>query len=339
MDATIQSIEQSARADIEKAATAAALEELRITYLGKKGRITDLLKQLGTLDNASRPVMGQKINALRDAVSSAITARKDALAETEFNAQMEKERIDVTLPGRRTVTGKLHILTTVEEEIVSVLNGMGFTPVEGPELEDEHHNFEALNIPSWHPARDSHDSFYVSDDRLLRTHTSPMQIRILEKLKPPLAVIAPGKTARRDAVDSKHSPVFHQLEGFFVDENVTFADLKGCLETFFKRLFGEKTAIRLRPDFFPFVEPGAEISATCVICKGAGCRTCGNTGWIELLGAGMIHPKVFEAVGHDPKRVSGFAFGMGIERIAMIKYGITDIRLFFENDLEFLRQF
>lgn len=336
---SIESLRTSALAATAAAADIAALEEVRVQFLGKKGKITDLLKELGTLSAEERPLAGQKINALKDEVSTALTQRKEALTEAAYASSLEKERIDLTLPGRIPPAGNLHIITKMQAEIVSVLEGMGFSPVEGMELEDEYHNFEALNIPSYHPARDSHDSIYVSKDRLLRTHTSPMQIRVMKDIKPPLAVVSPGKTARRDAVDAKHSPVFHQVEGFFVDEGVTFGHLKGCLETFFQRLFDEKTKIRLRPDYFPFVEPGAEISATCVVCAGKGCRTCGNTGWIELLGAGMIHPAVFEHVGYDPKKYTGFAFGMGVERVAMIKYGITDIRMFYENDVEFLAQF
>ena len=250
----------------------------------------------------------------------------------------EKNKIDITMPGRRPKAASVNLLTSVEEEIVSILTEIGFRVVEGNEIEDDFHNFEALNIPYYHPSRDSHDSFFISKEHVLRTHTSGMQIRTMLETPPPIAVVSPGKCARRDAIDSKHSPVFHQVEGLMVDSGISFNDLKGVLELFCKKMFGDKTQIRLRPDYFPFVEPGADLSATCVICGGSGCKTCGGEGWLELMGAGMIHPNVFKHVGYDINKYTGFAFGMGIERVAMIKYGITDIRMFYENDIDFLKQ-
>lgn len=322
-----------------KAKSLEELDKIRVELLGKKGKITSAFKQMKDIAEDKRKEFGQKINEAKEEVSSAIEKRKAELEDEAFNEQIRKDKIDVTLPGRRPLKGKLHILHRVEEEVVSVLRGMGFTPVSGPELEDDYHNFEALNIPYYHPARDDHDTIYIDDTRLLRTHTSPVQVRTMKNVAPPIAIVSPGKCARNDSVDATHSPVFHQIEGLFVDAGVTFADLKGCLLTFCKRLFGSDVKIRLRPDFFPFVEPGADISVTCMKCGGSGCPTCKKTGYIEILGAGMVHPKVFEHVGYDYEKYSGFAFGVGIERITMIKYGIPDIRLFYENDADFIRQF
>lgn len=339
MEQQFEEIKQKALKDIESSELIKALDDVRVSLIGKKGVITSLFKDLKNVAAEEKKDFGLAINELKNIVSEAIEKKKEALEKKAFEEKINASKIDVSLPGRTPKVGKLHILTQVEEEIVSVLRGMGFAPVLGYELEDDYHNFEALNIPYYHPARDNHDTIYVSEDRLLRTHTSAMQIRTMKETPPPLAVISPGKCARNDAVDATHSPVFHQVEGFFVDKGVSFADLKGCLLTFFKRMLGESVEIRLRPDFFPFVEPGAEIGVTCFHCNGSGCRTCKNTGFIELLGAGMIHPKVFEHVGYDSTKYSGFAFGMGIDRIALTKYKIPDIRLLYENEYGFLNQF
>ena len=258
--------------------------------------------------------------------------------EKEFLISLQKNKIDITMPGRRPKSANINILTKVEEEIVSILTDIGFRVAEGNEIEDDFHNFEALNIPYYHPSRDSHDSFFISKEHVLRTHTSGMQIRTMMETQPPIAIVSPGKCARRDAIDSKHSPVFHQVEGLLVDKGISFNDLKGILELFCKKMFGDKTKIRLRPDYFPFVEPGADLSATCVICAGEGCKTCGGEGWLELMGAGMVHPNVFKHVGYEAGKYTGFAFGMGVERVAMIKYGIIDIRMFYESDIDFLKQ-
>lgn len=340
MQGNIKEITQNAKASIDNSSDTKELDNVRVSYLGKKGLVTEMLKTLQTItDIEEKKKFGKEINELKNFLETSIEEKKEILVEKDFIKTIEKNKIDITLPGRRVSRGRLNILTQVEEEIVSIFTDMGFTVAEGVELETDFYNFEALNMPDYHPARDSHDSIFVSANRLLRTHTSNMQVHSMEQATPPLAVISPGKVARRDAIDAKHSPVFHQIEGIFVDDDVSFNDLKGTLELFCKKIFGDKTKIRMRPDFFPFVEPGADLSATCVICKGAGCKTCGYEGWIEIMGAGMVHPNVFKSVNYDPEKVSGFAFGMGVERIAMIMYGITDIRVFYENDLDFLKQF
>lgn len=334
----ITEINEKALSDIENASSRDELENIRVSLLGKKGSITELLKNMGNLSIEDKKIYGKKINDLKTMTENAISKKREAFSEKDFIEKLSKNKTDITLSGRMPNSAKIHIISQIEEEVVKIFQDIGFIPVEGNELEDDFHNFEALNIPYYHPARDNHDSIFIDATRLLRTHTSGMQIRTMKTTEPPLAILSPGKCVRHDAVDAKHSPVFHQIEGLLVDKNVSFNDLKGCLEYFCKKIFSDKTKIRLRPDFFPFVEPGAELSASCVICGGAGCKTCKYGGWIELMGCGMVHPNVFEHVGYNPQQYSGFAFGMGLERVAMIKYGIPDIRMFYENDIEFLSQ-
>ena len=329
-------IEEEAIQALESAADAAGLEAFRIVFLGKKGRVTSLLKGMGRLSPEERPEFGKEANRVKTRLLEAFEARKK---EVESGAATgRRELLDVTLPGRRPVRGHLHPITQTEQEICSIFSRMGFRVVKGPNVELDYYNFEALNIPKDHPARDMQDTFYVSENVVLRTHTSPMQVRTMEKQPPPVAVIAPGKVYRRDS-DVTHTPMFHQVEGLLVDEGVTFGDLKGNLTAFVHQMFGRDTAVRFRPSFFPFTEPSAEVDIRCVLCKGAGCRTCSHTGWLEILGSGMVDPEVYGFVDYDPERYSGFAFGMGIERIAMLKYGIDDIQLFFRNEMRFLRQF
>ncbi len=312
------------------------LEEIRVRYLGRKGLFTGIMRMLGQADPADRPRLGKLANEFKSELESLFAERQDALGG---DARTVKVRIDRSLPGRQLPFGKLHPVTQVMDEVCSVFEGLGFAVAEGPDVELDYYNFEALNIPAHHPARDMHDTFYVADSVLLRTHTSPMQIRAMEKQEPPLRMIAPGKVYRCDS-DITHTPMFHQVEGFLVDRRVSFADLKGVLTVFCGQIFNDPSiGLRFRPSFFPFTEPSAEVDVACVICGGSGCRVCKQTGWLEILGAGMIDPEVFKMVGYDPEVYSGFAFGLGIERIAMLKYGIDDIRLFYENDLRFLRQF
>lgn len=314
----------------------AALESFRVEYLGRKGRFTTVMRQLGQVSSQERPRLGKLANEIKQDLEAAFTLRLETFAAA--GAEAGRTGIDLSLPGRALPFGTLHPVAQVMDEVCAVFEGLGFAVAEGPDVEVDFYNFEALNIPQHHPARAMHDTFYISDSLLLRTHTSPMQARIMEQEKPPLRVIAPGKVYRCDS-DITHTPMFHQVEGFLVDRRVSFADLKGVLSVFIARVFSEDTAIRFRPSFFPFTEPSAEVDIACVICGGDGCRVCKQTGWLEILGAGMIDPEVFKKVGYDPEEYSGFAFGLGIERIAMLKYGITDIRLFYENDLRFLSQF
>ncbi len=315
-----------------------ALEDIRVQYLGKKGVLTEQMKSLGKLPAEERPKAGQVINQAKAAVQQAIEARKQSLQEAVLNARLEGERIDVTLPGRGQPSGGLHPITQTMERIQSLFAQLGFTVAEGPEIEDDFHNFEALNIPETHPARAMHDTFYFDAHTLLRTHTSPVQIREMEQQQPPLRLIAPGRVYRCDS-DLTHSPMFHQIEGLLVDEQVSFADLKGILDDFLRNFFEQELAVRFRPSYFPFTEPSAEADIQCVMCGGEGCRVCSGTGWIEILGCGMVHPEVFRHVGIDSEKYSGFAFGIGVERMAMLRYGVNDLRLFFENDLRFLQQF
>jgi len=339
MNDDILSMYSSFKSSLLKLKNKEDLESLRVSMLGRKGKITEKLKNMSSIESIEeKKVLGKEINDLKKFVEDNIALARTNLMESDFLSSTEKSHIDITLPGRRPNIAAVNILTKVEEEIISIFHSLGFGVAEGFELEDDYHNFEALNMPYYHPARDSHDTFFVSRDRLIRTHTSGMQIRLMKEIPPPIAAISPGKVGRRDAIDAKHSAVFHQIEGFLVDKDVSFNHLKGLLEVFCKKIFGDSTKIRLRPDFFPFVEPGIDISATCVVCKGEGCKTCGYEGWIEVLGGGMIHPNVFKHVGYDTEKYSGFAFGMGVERIAMLKYGITDIRMFYENDIDFLKQ-
>lgn len=317
------------------------LNDIRVHYLGKKGAITEVLKGMGKLAPEERPKIGALANEVRDLILSNIEEKKAALEEAEIEQKLLAEKIDVTLPGRPVLTGNHHPLTRVIEEIEDLFIGMGYTVAEGPEVETDYYNFEALNLPKGHPARDMQDSFYITEELLLRTHTSPMQARTMEKQKGkgPVKIICPGKVYRRDTDDATHSHQFTQIEGLVVDENIRMTDLKGTLEVFAKKMFGEEREIRLRPSFFPFTEPSVEMDISCMICHGDGCNVCKHTGWIEILGAGMVHPNVLEMAGFDSKKYTGFAFGMGPERIAMLKYGIDDIRHFYTNDIRFLKQF
>ena len=324
---------------IDEAPDLDALERLRVEYLGKKGVLTQQLKALGRLPAEERPAAGQKINRAKQRLNERIEARRETLAEAALQARLEREAVDVTLPGRGIDRGSIHPVTRTIGRIESLLGDLGFRSVSGPEVEDDYHNFEALNIPADHPARAMHDTFYFPDGRLLRTHTSPVQIRVMEEQGPPLRVIAPGRVYRCDS-DLTHTPMFHQVEGLLVDEAVAFSDLMGHLEEFLHRFFERADlSIRFRPSYFPFTEPSAEVDIECVMCGGEGCRVCGHSGWLEVLGCGMVHPAVFEAVGIDPEAWTGYAFGMGVERLAMLRYGVNDLRLFFDNDLRFLKQF
>jgi phenylalanyl-tRNA synthetase alpha chain len=343
--ADLERIRQTALAELERCSDEVALEELRVRYLGRKGELTAVLRGMRDVPEAERPAMGALVNTVKAEVEAAIEAIRLRLDAARLARSLAEERIDVTLPAIRFPRGRLHPLTQVLDDVVAIFVAMGFAVEEGPEIEDDYHNFEALNIPRDHPARDMHDTFFVAGDRVLRTHTSPVQIRVMESRKPPLRVIAPGAVFRQDD-DVTHSPTFHQVEGFLVDDAITFGDLKGVLSEFLRRFFGADTRVRFRPSFFPFTEPSAEVDIGCVMCAGSGrqrdgssCRICTGSGWLEILGSGMIDPNVLRFVGYDPEAVSGFAFGMGVERIAMLKYGIGDIRLFYENDLRFLRQF
>ncbi|MBU0500977.1 MAG: phenylalanine--tRNA ligase subunit alpha [Gammaproteobacteria bacterium] len=316
----------------------AQLDGVRVRFLGKQGLLTALLKQLGQLPKEERPQAGQLVNIAKDAVERAIAERKQILETEALAARLTSERIDVTLPGRGCASGGLHPVTRTLRRIEALFASAGFSIAEGPEIEDDYHNFEALNIPSHHPARAMHDTFYIDEHRLLRTHTSPVQIRVMKDTQPPLKIIAPGRVYRCDS-DLTHTPMFHQVEGFYVDEEVTFADLKGVLNQFLSHFFERELRLRFRPSYFPFTEPSAEVDIECVICNGEGCRVCKGTGWLEVLGCGMIHPEVMRQVGIDSEKYSGYAFGMGVERLTMLRYGVNDLRLFFENDLRFLRQF
>lgn len=326
------------RAALEQAVNEAELQDAKVRFLGKKGELTGIMKGMGGLSAEERPVIGALANQVKDELEDLFETRAVQLRQAEIARRLERERIDVTLPGRTRPLGSKHPISMVTEEICAIFAGLGFGIAEGPEIEKDFYNFEALNFPKDHPARDMQDTFFVSDDVLLRTHTSPVQIRTMLQHAPPLRVIAPGTVYRRDS-DITHSPMFHQVEGFLVDRNITFGDLKGVLSAFVSQYFGKGIGVRFRPSFFPFTEPSAEVDIQCVICGGKGCRVCKNSGWLEILGSGMIDPEVFRAVHYDPERFSGFAFGMGVERIAMLKYGVKDLRLFFENDVRFLQQF
>jgi phenylalanyl-tRNA synthetase alpha chain len=337
-DQRVQTIVEGAREEIERATTRRDLDEVRIKYLGKRGTLTQLLRGLPSLPPAERPIVGKEANAAKAGLESELEARQAVLEELERRARLAADRPDLTLPGRRVVPGVLHPLTQVHDEIVDVFTGMGFAVADGPEVELDYYNFEALNIPKDHPARDMQDTFYVGGEILLRTQTSPVQIRTMERQKPPVRIICPGRVYRRDA-DITHSPVFHQVEGLAVDRGISMSDLKGTLALFARELFGPDSRIRFRPSFFPFTEPSAEVDVLCFLCKGGGCRVCKQSGWLEILGSGMVHPRILRAMGYDTEEVTGWAFGMGIERVAMLRYGVDDIRLFYENDLRFLSQF
>jgi len=336
----LDAIAQSAKVENHKAATVEELKQIQVKYLGKKGEITAVLRGMGQLSPEERPLVGSLANRVRDELALLFAERELALKEEERRIGMAAERVDVTLPGRPVALGHPHPLTLVMDEIADIFLGMGFTIAEGPEVETDYYNFEALNIPKEHPAREMQDSFYIRPEILLRTHTSPVQVRTMEKVAPaaPVRIIAPGKVYRRDD-DATHSPMFHQVEGLVIDRNISLSDLKGTLLLFARQMFGPTQQVRLRPSFFPFTEPSAEVDIACVICSGTGCRTCKDTGWIEILGSGMVHPRVLEMSGYDPEEFTGYAFGMGVERIAMLKYGVDDLRLFFLNDVRMLRQF
>lgn len=335
MKKTIEQIEKEAIQDLESVADAESIKTISIRYLGRKGVLTRYLRNISSLPKEERPNAGKKANETKEQLEALF---KKALRKLKAGAYETDKQIDVSLPGRVTPLGSLHPITQIAGEICNIFVRLGFDIVEGPEVETDYYNFEALNIPKNHPARDMQDTFYISNNIVLRTHTSPTQPRIMEKQKPPVRIVAPGKVYRCDS-DLTHTPMFHQVEGLLVDENISFGDLKGVLTTFVHQMFDPETSLRFRPSFFPFTEPSAEVDIRCVICKGKGCRVCSKTGWLEVLGAGMVHPAVFENVGYDTTRFTGFAFGMGVERIAMLKYGIDDIRKYFENDLRFLRQF
>lgn len=339
----LQELKNRAMADLATAQTTQELQDWRVAFLGKKGPLTEILRELGRLPVEERPAAGQAANSVKLALEAALDAREQELKAKELQRALEAEKIDVSLPGRPAPVGLLHPTTQTVNQIVSVFASMGYQAVEGPEVELDYYNFEMLNIPANHPARDMWDTFYIRQseegDVLLRTHTSPMQVRVMESTQPPIRVVVPGRCYRYEAQDASHESMFFQIEGLAVDEGITLADLKGTLTLFAHRMFGPEVHVRFRCDYFPFVEPGVEMSVTCVNCHGAGCRVCKGTGWLEIMGAGMVHPRVLAGVGYDPEKYSGFAFGMGPERIAMLRYNIDDIRLFYSNDLRFLRQF
>ena len=334
----LRTIYTEGMAGIAGAHDLAELVDARVKFLGRKADLVQLLRTIPELPAQERPEVGKVGNLIRRALEDAADTRRAQLEAEELGAGLLRDRIDVTLPGWPSPLGRLHLITQTQREIEDIFVGMGYEIAEGPEVETEYYNFEALNTPADHPARSLHDTFFISENVLLRTHTSPMQVRVMEKQRPPVHIIVPGKTYRRDS-DATHTPMFHQVEGLVVDEGITMADLKGTLETLVRAMFGADRKVRLRPHFFPFTEPSVEVDVSCIMCDGAGCRLCKKSGWLEILGAGMVDPNVFGFVGYDPEVYTGFAFGVGIERIAMLKHGVNDLRLFFENDLRFLRQF
>jgi phenylalanyl-tRNA synthetase alpha chain len=336
---SLEALKKAAIEAVQAASSPAELEQLRVDYLGKKGQLTSLLKNLGTLSPEDRPKAGALINEVKQELADLLNARKDDLEQQALAEKLAAERVDVTLPGRRVDAGGLHPITRTIQRVEDFFAGMGFDVVEGPEIEDDYHNFEALNIPAHHPARAMHDTFYIDDAHVLRTHTSGVQVRTMETREPPLRIVCPGRVYRCDS-DLTHSPMFHQVEGLLIDEHSSFGDLKGLLEQFLHAFFERSDLdVRFRPSYFPFTEPSAEVDIQCVKCSGAGCRVCSHTGWLEVLGCGMVNPRVFEMTGIDTERFTGFAFGLGVERLAMLRYGIGDLRLNFDNDLRFLRQF
>lgn len=334
----LDSLIEKANSDVLQAQDLNVLDQVRVRYLGKKGQLTEFLKQLKDLAPEERPRAGQAINQAKQSLQQIIEQRKHELESSAVKQRLATETIDITLPGRGQVSGGLHPVTHTLERIEYLFAQAGFAVVEGPEIEDDFHNFEALNIPADHPARAMHDTFYFDEHTVLRTHTSPVQIRTMTNQKPPLRIIAPGRVYRCDS-DITHTPMFHQVEGFLVDENVSFADLKGILQDFLRGFFEKDLQVRFRPSYFPFTEPSAEVDIACVMCSGEGCRVCSQTGWVEIMGCGMIHPQVFANTGIDNERYTGFAFGLGVERMALLRYGVNDLRMFFENDLRFLTQF
>nr|WP_134699936.1 phenylalanine--tRNA ligase subunit alpha [Ammoniphilus sp. YIM 78166] len=337
----LMEVKERALGELQQAANLAELNDLRVKYLGKKGELTEIMKGMGKLSAEERPLLGQLANEVRDAIGAILEEKKEALEASALEAQLRSQTIDVTLPGRTLAKGNKHPLTQIIEQIEDIFIGLGFEIAEGPELETDYYNFEALNLPKDHPARDMQDSFYVTEDLLMRTHTSPNQARVMEAKQGevPVKIICPGRVYRRDDDDATHSHVFTQIEGLVIGKDIRMSDLKGILLAFSREMFGDDVQIRLRPSFFPFTEPSAEVDVTCAVCKGKGCRVCKETGWLEILGSGMVHPKVLEMSGYDSEKYTGFAFGMGVERIAMLKYGIEDIRHFYNNDIRFLRQF
>lgn len=337
MEERLRKIEKEALSQVEQIKQEEGLEDLRKKYLGRKGKISEVIKRIGALPLSQRSLVGQIANEVKRRISRQIQLKVGLLKK--LSPQIAEEKMDISLPGVLPDIGHLHPITQVIGEIARIFSKLGFYLVEGPEIETEYYNFEALNMPLFHPSRETFHTFYTTDNFLLRSQTSTVQVRVMEKQRPPISIIAPGKVFRPDATDASHSFMFHQVEGLMVDEGITFSELKGVLTVFCKQMFGPKIKMRFRPHYFPFTEPSAEVDISCIICKGSGCRVCSHKGWLEILGAGMVDPAVFEAVGYDPEEVNGFAFGMGVERIAMLKYGIDDIRLFFENDLRFLKQF
>ena len=339
MKQALEKIELLAKSELEKITDSAELEALRIKFLGKKGELTAILKQMAGLSAEERPVIGQLANRVRSDIEEAVTQKAAELKSAAFERKLREEKLDVTLPGKAPKLGKLHPMDVVMREIEDIFIGMGFDIAAGPEVEFDYYNFEALNIPPDHPARDTQDTFYITDNVLLRTQTSSVQIHVMEEKKPPIRIVSPGRVYRSDAVDATHSPIFHQIEGLVVDKGITMATLVGTLDMLMKRLYGDECKIRLRPHHFPFTEPSAEVDVLCFNCGGKGCSMCKGEGYVELLGAGMVHPKVLKNCGIDPEVYSGFAFGLGLERVVMRKYGINDMRLLYENDLRFLEQF
>jgi len=336
MQEMLKQIKEKTLENIQKASDLKALEDIRVNVLGKKGELTKVLRGMKDLTKEERPVVGKLANEVRETIEKLLENAKADLSKKARELQLKKEVIDVTMPARRNTLGHRHPMNVVLDDIKDIFIGMGYSIVEGPEVETDYYNFKALNIPENHPARDEQDTFYINKDFVLRTSTSPVQVRTMEKTKPPIRVISPGRVYRSDEVDATHSPVFNQIEGLVVDKNITMSDLKGALEVFIKELYGEDVKVKFRPHYFPFTEPSAEVDVSCVMCGGKGCRVCKGSGWIEILGCGMVHPKVLEMSGIDPKEYSGFAFGMGLERITMLRYGIEDLRLFYENDIRFL---
>ena len=337
MNEKITAVLDAAKERLNTAKEISAIDEIRVKYLGKKGELTGILKQLGALSPEERPKVGQLVNKAKTELDDLIKTKIAEIKEKELNESLKAEKIDVTMPGKRQNMGYKHPLSVVLDELKEIFMGMGYSIVEGPEVELDYYNFEALNLPKDHPARDTQDTFYISDNVLLRTQTSPVQVRVMEKQKPPLRIISPGRVFRSDEVDANHSPLFHQIEGLAVDKGITMGDLKGTLETFAKRLYGEDSVVRFRPHHFPFTEPSAEMDIQCFNCGGKGCRLCKNEGWIEILGCGMVHPKVLENCGIAPEEYQGFAFGIGLERIVMRKFKIDDMRLLYENDMKFFK--
>ena len=338
MQDKLKTIEQEAVEQMRSAKDSRELDSIRVKYLGKKGVLTDLLRSMTDVAPEDRPVIGKLANQVKQSITAELEKVTESLKVKEHEAQLAAEAIDITLPGRRPMLGRKHPLTQTFEDTIRIFRGMGFQVADGPEIETNYYNFDALNMAEHHPARDDRDSMYITDDILLRTETSAVQIRTMEKRRPPVRVVVPGRVYRRDA-DISHTPMFHQVEGLMVDRNIRFSDLKGVLAAFIHQMFGKDTKYRFSPDFFPFTEPSAQVCISCTVCGGSGCQTCSDTGWLEILGSGSVDPEVFKSVGYDPEEVTGFAFGMGVERLAMLRYGINDMRALFENDMRFLQQF